>query len=263
VTVVKASQAVSGEILLGKLIETLMVIAVEHAGAERGLLILPGKDDYQIEAEATTSRDKVQVDLGQAPAATSKLPMSILHYLIRTGKSVILDDALVPNPFSEDENLLWRRPRSILCVPLIKQTKLMGVLYLENRLAPRVFTPNHLATLELFASQAAISLDHARLYSDLIQENSDRRKAEEALRASEERWRKFFESSSAGIALNAPDGRYITANLALQKILGYTEEELRGLNVMNVTHEEDRSAMEGRLLWMKSYRPPGRDVLWN
>jgi PAS domain S-box-containing protein len=247
VTVVKASQAVSGEILLGKLIETLMVIAVEHAGAERGLLILPRKDDYQIEAEATTGRDKVQVDLGQAPAATSKLPMSILHYVIRTGKSVILDDARVPNPFSEDENLLWRRPRSILCVPLIKQTKLMGVLYLENRLAPRVFTHNHLATLELLASQAAISLDHARLYSDLIQENSDRRKAEEALRASEERWRKFFESSSAGIALNAPDGRYITANRALQKILGYTEKELRGLNVMNVTHEEDRSATEGRL----------------
>jgi len=247
VTVVKASQAVSGEILLGKLIETLMVIAVEHAGAERGLLILPRRDDYQIEAEATTSREKVLVDLGQAPAAASKLPMSILNYVIRTRQSVILDDALVQNPFSEDENLLWKRPRSILCVPLIKQTKLMGVLYLENRLAPRVFTPNHLATLELLASQAAISLDHARLYSDLTQENSDRRKAEEALRASEERWRKFFESSSAGIGLNAPDGRYITANLALQKILGYTEEELQGLNVLNVTHEEDRSATEGRL----------------
>jgi PAS domain S-box-containing protein len=246
-TVVKASQAVSGEILLGKLIETLMVIAVEHAGAERGLLILPRRDDYQIEAEATTSREKVLVDLGQAPAAASKLPMSILNYVIRTRQSVILDDALVQNPFSEDENLRWKRPRSILCVPLVKQTKLMGVLYLENRLAPRVFTPNHLATLELLASQAAISLDHARLYSDLTQENSDRRKAEEALRASEERWRRFFESSSAGIALNAPDGRYITANLALQKILGYTEEELQGLNVLNVTHQEDRSATEGRL----------------
>jgi PAS domain S-box-containing protein len=246
-TVVKASQAVSGEILLGKLIETLMVIAVEHAGAERGLLILPRKDDYQIEAEATTSREKVLVDLGQAPAAASKLPMSILNYVIRTRQSVIVDDALVQNPFSEDENLLWKRPRSILCVPLIKQTKLMGVLYLENRLAPRVFTPNHLATLELLASQAAISLDHARLYADLTQENSDRRKAEEALRASEERWRRFFESSSAGIALNAPDGRYITANLALQKILGYTDEELQGLNVLNVTHEGDRSATEGRL----------------
>ena len=91
--------------------------------------------------------------------------------------------------------------------------------------------------LELLASQAAISLEHARLYAglgrlnaELTQENSDRRKAEEALRASEERWRKLFETSSAGIALVAPDGRYIAANLALQKMLGYTEEELHRLS---------------------------------
>jgi len=123
----------------------------------------------------------------------------------------------------------------------------MGVLYLENRLAPRVFTPNKLATLELLASQAAISLDHARVYAELSQENNDRRKAEETLRASEERWRKLFENSSAGIALNSPDGLFLAANPALQKALGYTEEELRELNVLDITHEEDRSATEARL----------------
>jgi hypothetical protein len=88
VTVVKASQAVSGEIVLEKLIETLMVIAVEHAGAGRALLILPRKDDYQVEAEAVTIRDKVEVDLTPGPATSLKLPMSILHYvgrLPRTG----------------------------------------------------------------------------------------------------------------------------------------------------------------------------------
>ena len=94
-------------------------------------------------------------------------------------------------------------------------------------MAPRVFTSSRFALLELLASQAAISLDNATLYADLaelnadlMQENSDRRKAEEALRASEERWRKLFENSSAGIALLTPDGRYIAANLALQKMLG-------------------------------------------
>ncbi|MBV8640117.1 MAG: PAS domain S-box protein, partial [Verrucomicrobia bacterium] len=254
VTVVKASQAVSGEIVLGKLIETLMVIAVEHAGAERGLLILPRKDDYQIEAEAVTAHDKVEVDLTPGPATSLKLPMSILHYVIRTRQSVILDDALMPNPFSDDANMLWRRPRSVLCIPLVKQTKLMGVLYLENRLAPRVFTPDRLATLEVLASQAAISLDHARiyddlarLYGDLIQENTDRTKAEEALGASEERWRKLFENSSAGIALSTSDGRFIAANPALEKILGYPEEELRKLNILDVTLEEDRAATQSRL----------------
>jgi PAS domain S-box-containing protein len=160
---------------------------------------------------------------------------------------VILDDASVNNLFSEDEYIRQQRPRSILCLPLVKQAKLMGVLYLENNLAPRVFTRKRLAMLELMASQAAISLDHARLYADLIQENNDRRKAEEALRASEERWSMLAENSSAGIALIAPDGRFIAANLALQKMVGYTEDELQGRTISNITHEEDLAATEARI----------------
>ncbi len=78
-------------------------------------------------------------------------------------------------------------------------------------------------------------------------QNSDRRKAEEALRASEERWRKLFDNSSAGIALVTPDGRYIAANLALQKVLGYTEEELQSLTSLEVSHEEERAATESIL----------------
>ena len=134
--------------------------------------------------------------------------------------------------------------------------------------------------MELLASQAAISLDNATLYADLAklnadltQENSDRRKAEEALRASEERWRKLFENSSAGIALVAPDGRYIAANLALQKMLGYTEEELQRLTSLEVSHEEDRAASEAILAEaaagqrrdyriQKRYRRKDGNVIW-
>ena len=246
-TVMKASQAVSGEIVLEQLVETLMVIAVEHAGAERGLLILPHGEEHRITAEARTDRDEVEVQLRQASVTPSDLPDSLLRYVIRTQESVILDDASVQNLFSEDEYVRQRRPRSILCLPLVKQAKLMGVLYLENNLAPRVFTTKRLAMLELLASQAAISLDHARLYADLAQENNDRRKAEEALRASEERWSKLAENSSAGIALFAPDGRFIAANLALQKMVGYTEDELQGRTASDITHEEDRAATEARI----------------
>jgi PAS domain S-box-containing protein len=128
----------------------------------------------------------------------------------------------------------------------VKQAKLMGALYLENNLASGVFTPRRLAMLELLASQAAISLDHARLYADLIQENNDRRRAEEALRASEERWSMLAENSSAGIALIAPRGRFIAANVALQKMLGYTEPELQARTAASITHEEDRAATEAR-----------------
>jgi PAS domain S-box-containing protein len=163
---------------------------------------------------------------------------------------------------------------------MVKQAKLMGVLYLENNLAPRVFTSSRFALLELLASQAAISLDNATLYADLAklnadltQENRDRRKAEEALRASEERWRKLFENSSAGIALITADGGYIAANLALQKMLGYTEKELQSLTSLEVSHEDDRAASEAILAEAaegkrrnyrieKRYRRKDGNVIW-
>jgi PAS domain S-box-containing protein len=260
-TVMKVSHAVSEEIVLEQLIQKLMVIAIEHAGAQRGLLILPFGEEYRIVAEAKTGGDQVDVRVEQSPASPDVLPDSLLRYVLRTQESVILDDAStqtqsrrlvhpsfseVGNLFAEDDYVRQQRPRSILCLPLVKQTRLMGVLYLENNLAPGVFTPQRLAMLELLASQAAISLDHARLYADLIQENNDRRKAEEALRASEERWSMLAENSSAGIALLAHNGRFIAANVALQKMLGYTEPELQGRTAASITHEEDRAATEGR-----------------
>jgi signal transduction histidine kinase len=184
-TVVKMSQAVSGQLVLEKLLDTLMVTAVEHAGAERGLLILPRGDELRIEAEATTSTDTVTVRLRQVGVTAAELPESILHYVVRTRESVILDDASVQNPFSADEYIRQNHTHSVLCLPLIKQAKLIGLLYLENNLTPRVFTPARIAVLKLLASQAAISLENARLYADLQQENSERQRAEDALRRSE------------------------------------------------------------------------------
>jgi PAS domain S-box-containing protein len=272
-TVMKAAHAVSGEIVLEKLIKTLLVIAVEHAGAERGLLILSHGEELRTVAEARTSRDGVEVELQHAFVLPSNIPDSLLHYVIRTQESVILDDASAQNLFSQDEYLRQQRPKSVLCLPLVKQVNLVGILYLENSLAPSVFTPKRLAMLELLASQAAISLDHARLYAELKRENSDRRKAEEALRASEERWRKLFENSSAGIALVTPDGRYVGANLALQKMLGYSEEELQTLSPLELTHEEDRVVSEAILAKSveerrrdfrieKRYRRKDNKVIW-
>jgi PAS domain S-box-containing protein len=198
-TVVKALQAVSREIDLGKLIETLMIIAVEYAGAERGLLFLPRGQEHEIEAEATTQDDNVQVILRQAFVTLPKFPESILRYVIRTRQSVILEDASAESPFSDDDYVRVRCLRSILCLPLVKLGALIGVLYLENNLTPRVFTPDRLAVLELLASQAAISLENARLYADLRQENCDRSKAEEALRASEERMSLAAEAANLGM----------------------------------------------------------------
>jgi PAS domain S-box-containing protein len=166
-TIVKVSQAISSEIDLNELIDTLMVVALEHTGADRGLLILPRGDELRIEAEATTVRDTVEVRLRQTRVAPAALPESVLRYVIRTQDSVLLDDASEQNPYLGDEYIRQNRCRSILCLPLVKQATLIGVLYLENNLTPRAFTPARIAVLRLLASQAAISLENARLYADL------------------------------------------------------------------------------------------------
>jgi PAS domain S-box-containing protein len=166
-TVVKASQALSGEIVLPRLIERLMRIAVEHAGAERGLLILLRGDEPQIEAKATIGHGRAQVTVRHTAITPFDLPPSALQYVIRTRERVVLDDATVGNLYSEDEYVRQKRPRSVLCLPIVEQTKLVGALYLENNLTPGAFTSDRVAVLELLASQAAISLENANLYSDL------------------------------------------------------------------------------------------------
>src|SRR5262249_6400754 len=122
--VVKMSQTLSGEIVLARLIETLMTIALEHAGAERGLLILRHANETRIEADARTGRAGVTVRLLGTQPTAAELPESVLQHVLRTQQSVIVDDADVDNPFSGDEYILQKRPRSILCLPLVKQTAL-------------------------------------------------------------------------------------------------------------------------------------------
>jgi PAS domain S-box-containing protein len=211
-TVLKAAQAVSGEIVLDKLIETLLRIAVEHAGAERGLLILFQGDKPQITAEATTGRGRVEVTLRQTPVSPAELPESVLQYVIRTRESVILDDALAQNPFSTNAYIANKHAKSVLCLPLMKQAKLIGVLYLENNLASHVFTPARISVLELLASQAAISLENARLYNDLGER--------------EARIRRLVDSNIIGVMIWDFQGRIIEANQAILDMLGYSREEL-------------------------------------
>jgi PAS domain S-box-containing protein len=166
-TVVKASQAISSEMVLPDLIEKLVRIAMENAGAERGLLILFRGGELRIEAEATTGPGEVEVAVRQEAVAPSDLPQSVLHYVIRVQEGLLLDDASADSVYSKDEYVRRRRSRSVLCLPIVKQAKLVGALYLENNLTPGVFTPDRVTVLQLLASQAAISLENASLYSDL------------------------------------------------------------------------------------------------
>ena len=160
-TVVKASQAISSEMVLPELIEKLVRIAVENAGAERGLLILIRGGEPRIEAEAITGGGRVEVTVRQAAVAPSDLPQSTLHYVIRTQEAVLLDDASADTMYSKDEYVQRKRSRSVLCLPIVKQAKLVGAIYLENNLTASAFTPDRVTVLQLLASQAAISLENA------------------------------------------------------------------------------------------------------
>ena len=167
-TVLEISKAVSTEIVLDRLVERIVALAVEHVGAVRGLLIFPTREEgLRIEAEALAGPNGVTVQLVRAPGSPCELPVSILQYVEHTQQIVNLDDASKANPFSPDPYLERSRSRSVLCVPLVRQAELVAVLYLENGLASHVFTPVRVAILRVLASQAAISLENARLYSEL------------------------------------------------------------------------------------------------
>jgi predicted ATPase len=160
-SVVKASDALSGEIELPKLIDRLMTIALENAGADRGILMLPARDAYLIHAQARATNNQIEVKMRREPITAAVCPESLIRYVIRTQESVILDDASKPNLFSTDEYLRDRRSMSILCLPLIKQRQLKGVLFLENTLATHAFTPARIAIVEPLAAQVAIALELA------------------------------------------------------------------------------------------------------
>jgi PAS domain S-box-containing protein len=211
-TVVKASQAVSSEIVLSKLIERLMTIALENAGADRGLLILPADDDHLIQAEAKAAGDQIEVVLCQKLITGVTCPESIVRYVVRTRESVILDDASRPNIFSGDDYLRGRPAKSILCLPLIKQGRLTALLYLENTLSSYAFSPDRIAILELLAAQAAISLENTRLYSDLQER--------------EAKVRRLVESNIIGISIFDFDGRVIEANEAFLHIVGHSRNDI-------------------------------------
>jgi predicted ATPase/signal transduction histidine kinase/GAF domain-containing protein len=163
----KVAQALSGEIVLNSLIETLMRIVIEHAGAERGCLILLRNGEPQMAAKASIASGDVAVTHRASPVSADDLPESALQYVIRTRESVILDDASANGLFASDMYVQRHRPKSVLCMPLVKQAELVGALYLQNSLTAGAFTPNRITVLEFVASQAAISLENAYLYADL------------------------------------------------------------------------------------------------
>ncbi len=172
-TVMKASQAISGEIVLDKLLSNLMKILIENAGAQKGYLILENQGTLLIEAEGAIDSDRVTV-LQSIPVGASytvPLPVAIINYVARTKESVVLNDATREGNFSNDPYIQENQAKSILCVPLINQGKLISIVYLEHNSATGVFTPERVEILKLLSGQAAISIENARFYNKMAELN--------------------------------------------------------------------------------------------
>ncbi|MGB0388162.1 MAG: GAF domain-containing protein, partial [Ardenticatenaceae bacterium] len=171
ISALKASQTMSGEIVLQTLLSKMMTIVIENAGAQRGVLILdkhPHKEgvEWVIQAEGTTNQKEITV-LQAIPISRAVLPMSIINLVAHTHEVVVLDDAANEGTFTQDDYIKRHQPKSLLCTPLLNQGKLTGLLYLENNLTTAAFTPDRLEVLSLLSSQAAISLENAQLYNNI------------------------------------------------------------------------------------------------
>ena len=232
-TVIKLSQAVSGEIVLDRLIAIIMRTAIEQTGAERGLLILTDSGTPCIAAEATAAGEATQLQLRDTVVHSAMLPESILYQVLRTRESVVLDDATATSAFAVDPYIIRQRARSVICLPLMNQAKLIGALYLENTLAARVFSSTRIAVLKLVASQAAISLENARLYREVAER--------------EAKIRRLVDANIIGIVFWNADGEIVEANDAFLRMLGYDRDDV----------------VSGRLSWREMTAPEYRELSEN
>ncbi|PZV07453.1 MAG: hypothetical protein DCF22_21980 [Leptolyngbya sp.] len=197
-TVIKAAQTLSGELNLEKLLAQLMTLMLQNAGAQTGTLLLETNQQLRIEATGTVEPEAVIVQQSIPLEETDHLPLSLIQYVARKQKTVILADAIQETRFASDRYIQSHQPKSVLCMPIQGQGKLIGILYLENNLTTDAFTLDRATILQVLTAQAAIALENTQLYEQLAtdsqtletnnralqQEVSDRSRAEDQLRQS-------------------------------------------------------------------------------
>ncbi|MCK6408031.1 AAA family ATPase [Thauera sp.] len=237
-SVIKASQAISDEIVLERLLERLMQLALASAGAQRGALALRRDQRLYVEAIAGLEEaSRLMCSLALESAAAS-VPVSVLNYVARTGEALVLGDATRQQMFAHDAYICAHAPHSLLCMPILYHGELTALLYLEHRQSRDIFDHQRLKTLQILAAQAAISIENAKLYLGLQQ--------------SEQAYRSLYENAIEGIFRVDPEGRFLSANPALVGLLGHAgaDEFLAGITDVSTqcfVHAEDQRRFLGRL----------------
>jgi diguanylate cyclase (GGDEF)-like protein/PAS domain S-box-containing protein len=210
-SILKATQAISREMNLDALLQVTMTSVIENAGAEQGFLLLPHERDWSVAAMATVGGNAFS-QANSPLEGSSLVSEAIVRFVIRSSQEIALHDAGQHPSFQQDPHVLRTKVRSVLCVPLLAQNRLSGVLYLENNLFPGIFAIERTQVVKMLAAQAAISIENANLYGSLA--------------ASEQRYRSVFEDAGDLIFLTTAEGRIVEANPACLGMLGYTRTEL-------------------------------------
>lgn len=230
-TVLKASQTISSEIVLKKLLEKLMSILIENAGARRGTLVLKQDGRLLIEAEGDVQTEEV-IALQAIPLETAEnLPLSMIRYVSRTEESIVLNDPANEGTFTGDTYLQAHRPKSVMLMPISSQGKQLGIMYLENDLVEGVFTPERMELLKVLASQVAISIENAMFYNDMEMKVAERtvelQEALNNLKASQQHLIESEKMAALG-QLVAGVGHEVNTPLgAIKSSIGNIEESLR------------------------------------
>ncbi len=207
----KASQAIASEIFLDKLLASLIKILLQISGAQRGCLILESQGKYLIEAEGEIENKNFTVL--QSLPLRDRLPESLINYVINTRNTVLKDNAVNQGKFTNDAYIQTHQTKSILGAPLIHQGKLCGIVYLENNLTANTFTPKRLEIIQLLSSQAAIAIDNAKLYAEVIE-------SEKQLRRTQQQLAQFLEAIPVGVFIVDASGQPYYANQTARNILG-------------------------------------------
>jgi predicted ATPase/signal transduction histidine kinase/CheY-like chemotaxis protein len=179
-SVLKSLQTISNELALDQLLARMMRIILEEGGAQHGLLLLPEGGRWLVQASVCSGAAEPKVlqglplALNEQDAGEGLVPLTLVSHVIRHLEPVILDDAARAGRFVRDAYMRARRPRSVCCLPVLRQNRLIGILYLENNLLAQAFTPGRLQVLSILATQAAISLEHAQIYETLEQRVGER-----------------------------------------------------------------------------------------
>jgi PAS domain S-box-containing protein len=284
-TVFTAAQAIAKEVVLDKLLETVMDVVIDATGAKSGTLMLMQDAQLQdshlqdsqlvvraqyhpLDDDATAGDETAASDgtaVSAATAATSLvaipyddfsgLPKTVIDYVRRSHETVLIEDGQNQNGFEKERYFKLAKTRSAIALPIIKQSRLLGILYLENNLAAHAFTPDHIDLLRLLIASIATSLDNGLLFEGQRSEIEERRKAEEDANLSEQMFRSMFETAAVGKAQCDSYGRFTMVNQKLCEITGYSEEELLTMCFNDITHPDDivpTTAVFSQMLYGKS-----------